>query len=72
MVSSGLDIATEMELDATKTRKEQKRTFWLPLSLRMWMGWFGWASYLTRTILNDMFGLEEPLQMGILFPSWSK
>jgi hypothetical protein len=66
MVSSYWDVATEMELDALKTRKEQEKTFRLPLSLGMFMQWFGWASYLKKTIRNDLFGWEELLQMEIL------
>jgi hypothetical protein len=67
MVSTTWDIATKVEKDARKTRKKQKRTFWLPLGLDMCMGWCLWESYLTKTILNDLLGLEELLQIGTLF-----
>jgi hypothetical protein len=40
MHSTSLDIAAEMEKDARTMWKEQKRTFWLPLSLDMCMRWF--------------------------------
>jgi hypothetical protein len=33
MVSSTSEIATNLELAAQKTWKEQKRTYWLPLKL---------------------------------------
>jgi TPR repeat protein len=36
------------------------------------MGWFLWASYLAKTILNDLFGLEELLQQGTLPTSSGK
>jgi hypothetical protein len=36
IVSTGVDIAINVELDAGKTWKEQRRTFWLPLSLAKW------------------------------------
>jgi hypothetical protein len=72
MVFAPLDIATEMELDARKMWKEQKRTFWLPLMLAMCMRWFVWALCLTETILNDFFGLEELPQKCVLCLSWAK
>jgi hypothetical protein len=63
MFFSWLDIAFDMELNAMKTWKERERIFWLPLSLDMCARWVLWASYLTRTILNELFGLEELHQM---------
>jgi hypothetical protein len=66
MVSCGLEIATEMELVATKTRKKQRRTFWLPLSLGTCKRWFVQASYLTKTIRNDMFGSKELRRLDYL------
>jgi hypothetical protein len=66
MVSSSLDIAAGLDLDANKTRKEQRRTFWLPRSLGMCSQWNSLAYYLTQPIRNDLFGMEELLQLGNL------
>jgi hypothetical protein len=66
MVSTTSGFATDMEVDARKTLKEQRRFFWPQLNLGMLPRWFVWAGSLTKTILNDLFGLGELLQMESL------
>jgi hypothetical protein len=66
MVSSALELASEMELLASKTRKEQKKTFWLPLSLAKWTRWFIWANCLRKMMRNGFVGLGQLRWAGIL------
>jgi hypothetical protein len=47
MVSISLDIATELEADAKKAWKEQRRTFLWLWSMGMWLRWFFLADCLT-------------------------